>query len=243
MRQPLIIGNWKMNMSIADSVDFIKDLNETNNSVAQVGLAPQYPCLNDMVKTKGEILVGAQNVNDHLSGAYTGEVSVELLAELKVDFCIIGHSERRMYYNETDSAINTKAKLLLENKIMPVICVGESEEEYDNGKTSEVITRQIKESCADLDIKKCAIAYEPVWAIGTGKSATSEIAQSVCAQIRAILATMYDSNTADAVRIMYGGSVKETNIAEYMAQEDVDGALVGGASLKIDSFTSLINYK
>ncbi|WP_423364107.1 triose-phosphate isomerase [Mycoplasma sp. P36-A1] len=243
MRQPIIIGNWKMNMSIADGTAFVQQLDKLKDTSAQIGVAPQFVAIPAVNAVKNEILVGAQNVNDHLSGAYTGEVSVDLLKEIKTDFCIIGHSERRQYYNETDNAINTKAKLLQEKVILPVICVGETEAQYDNNETDSVIATQVKECCKDLDIVNTVVAYEPIWAIGTGKSASEKIAQDVCAHIRDVLAQMYNEDLADKVRVIYGGSVNDSNIKEYMAQSDVDGALVGGASLKIDAFTNLINYK
>jgi len=243
MRKNIIIGNWKMNLSLSQAGEFIATMDSRIPTDLQVGLAGQFIQLERMKDNASGLLIGAQNVNDHLSGTYTGEVSVDLLKELDIDFCIVGHSERRMYYNETNEAVNTKAKLLQEKDIIPVICVGESETEYEKKLTEQVITQQIKASCKDLNIEQAIIAYEPVWAIGTGKSANAQIAQNICSQIRAILSTMYDSNQANNTRILYGGSVNDENIGEYMACQDVDGALVGGASLKTDSFTKLISYK
>ena len=240
MRKPIIIGNWKMNKSIEDSIKFIKELEEYSFE-GEVGIAAQSAALTSIKKCSKNILVGAQNVNDNISGAYTGEVSVELLKEVNVDFCLVGHSERRQYYNENDKSVNTKAKLLLEYDIIPVICVGETLVEYENNQTQQIIEKQIELSCQDLDIEKCVIAYEPVWAIGTGKTATSEIAQNVCYLIRNKLATMYTNELAQKVRIQYGGSVKPDNIKEIMGCTDIDGALVGGASLEVESFKQLID--
>ncbi|MDF9867464.1 triosephosphate isomerase [Bacilli bacterium PM5-3] len=241
MRKPIIIGNWKMNMSINGGVDFLKELEKVNADI-EVGIACQSISLIDMKKHSDYVLIGAQNVNDNLSGAYTGELSAELLEEAKIDFCIIGHSERRQYYNESDEAVNKKAKLLLDKNIMPVICVGETLEQYEKNQTREVIEKQISIAAKDLDITKCVIAYEPVWAIGTGKSATSQIAQDVCKLIRTQISSMYSEKEANEVRIQYGGSVNPENIKELMSCLDIDGALVGGASLKIDSFEKLITY-
>jgi len=242
MRKNIIIGNWKMNLSLAQAGEFVAKMDSRVPTNLQVGLAGQFLHLERMKDNASGLLIGAQNVNDHESGAYTGEVSVDLLKEIEMDFCIVGHSERRTYYNETNQSVNAKAKLLQEKHIIPVICVGETESEYDAGQTQMVIDKQIKESCVDLDVNKIIVAYEPVWAIGTGKSANAQIAQNICSQIRAILATMYDTKSSEEVRILYGGSVNEENISEYLSCDDVDGALVGGASLKVDSFTKLVNY-
>ncbi|MEG0283298.1 MAG: triose-phosphate isomerase [Erysipelotrichales bacterium] len=241
MRKPIIIGNWKMNKSIHDSIIFIDELGKDSFEI-EVGIAPQMITLPIVNEVKGNVLVGAQNANDHLEGAYTGEVSIALLQEINSDFCIVGHSERRQYYNETNKSVNDKTKLLLDAKIMPVVCVGESLEEYEAGKTNEVIKEQINNSLADVSIADCVVAYEPVWAIGTGKTATTQTAQEVCKFIREELAKMYSQEEADKVRIQYGGSVKPSNIGELMACPDIDGALVGGASLEIASFKELINY-
>lgn len=242
MRKPFIVGNWKMNMLQSEAIVFVEQLNNIPSYV-EVGVAAQAISLTNLVGINKNILIGAQNVNDQLAGAYTGEISVELLKEAKVDFCIIGHSERRAYYNESDEKVNEKAKLLIERDITPIICVGESLEQYESKQTEEVIINQISIACANLAIEQCVIAYEPIWAIGTGKSATSQIAQAIALLIRNQLTKMYSLEQANKVRIQYGGSVKPTNIKEYMDCPDVDGALVGGASLKLEDFKQLINYE
>lgn len=241
MRTPIIIGNWKMNMGIKEGVEFLKEL-ETLKFDIQAGIGVQAISLVDMKKNASKVLIGAQNVHQELDGAYTGEISSELLAEANVDFCIVGHSERRQYYNETDENVNLKAKQLLSKDIMPVICVGETLEQYEANETKNVVEKQVEISCKDINIENCVIAYEPVWAIGTGKSATFEIAQNVCKIIREKLTEMYSQEDADKVRIQYGGSVKPETIADLMKCPDIDGALVGGASLKVASFEQLINY-
>lgn len=241
MRKPIIIGNWKMNMGISEGLDFLKKLEKVDFSI-EVGLGIQAISLISMKQQSNKVFIGAQNVHEQKNGAYTGEISCDLLKEANIDFAIIGHSERRQYYNETDNCINKKAQLLLQDNILPVICVGETLVQYEASQTKEVVEKQIEITCKDLDVSKCVIAYEPVWAIGTGKSATFEIAQNICSIIRNKLATMYTQELADKVRIQYGGSVNENNISELMACPDIDGALVGGASLKIESFMQLVNY-
>lgn len=239
MRKPIIIGNWKMNMGLKDGLIFLKELEQVTTN-KEVGIACQAPLLERMKANAHNVLIGAQNVHEETKGAYTGEISVELLKELNVDFAIIGHSERRTYYNENDEKINLKAKQLQANNIMPVICVGETLEQFESGKTLEVINKQVEVACKDLDIEKCVIAYEPVWAIGTGKTATTEIAQNICSAIREKLSKLYNSEQANKVRIQYGGSVNESNIKDLLDSPDIDGALVGGASLKIADFIKLI---
>lgn len=246
MRIPYIVGNWKMNMGFDEAYDFLEALNEKYNldsSEVMVGIACQAPLLVPMIAEfyDSDIRIGAQTCCNHEAGAYTGEISPQLLAECETDFCIIGHSERRQYYSETDEAINEKARLLLAHGITPIICVGETLEQFENNETKATIERQIAICCQDLALENCVIAYEPVWAIGTGKTATPEIAQKVCLLIRDKLRTMYQ-DLADKIIIQYGGSVNPGNIKELMACADIDGALVGGASLKIADFTKLIEY-
>jgi len=249
MRRPIIIGNWKMNMKILQGLNFLEDLEDIAKQMDKdyvlfdIGVAPQSIALRPMRLSAEYILIGAQNCSEHLSGAYTGELSAELLSEVRINFCIVGHSERRQYFNETDEMVNEKAKILLEQGVMPVICVGETLEQYEAGQTKEVIENQVEIAMKDLAIEKCVIAYEPVWAIGTGKTATAQIAQDVCLLIRSKIAEMYDLEKANKVRIQYGGSVNPENIKELMDCPDIDGALVGGASLKLDSFEKLIKYK
>lgn len=239
MRKKIIIGNWKMNMSLKNGLDFLKQLEQVKTT-KEVGIAAQAPSLYSMKQQASHILIGAQNVHEEKSGAYTGEISIELLQEMKIDFAIIGHSERRQYYNENDEKINLKAKQLLAHNIMPVICVGETLQQFEAGKTLDIINKQLEVACADLDIKNCVIAYEPIWAIGTGKTASVEIAQNICQAIREKISKMYSEKDAQDLRIQYGGSVNESNIKELLACPDIDGALVGGASLKIADFTKLI---
>lgn len=240
MRKVIIVGNWKMNMLQSEAIKFVDGLRDLPSSFS-IGIAAQAISLTSLVGLNKEVLIGAQNVNEHLSGAYTGEISVELLKEAGVDFCVIGHSERRAYYGESDEKVNEKAKLLLDHNIMPIICVGETLNEYEAKQTKEVISKQIKSACANLNIEECVIAYEPVWAIGTGKSANPQIAEAVALLIRELLAKMYSIEQANKVRIQYGGSVKPDNIQEYLNCPNIDGALVGGASLKLEDFKQLIN--
>lgn len=246
MRKPIIVGNWKMNKTPSEALEFMKGIEEvlTGEEKADYGVGAPYVDLDVCVRNAKNLIIAAENCNEKDSGAYTGEVSVPMLKEVGVTYCIIGHSERRTYYNETNSACALKAKRLLADNIIPILCIGETEAEYDQGHTDEVIKTQLAGSLADLtaeEVAKMVIAYEPIWAIGTGKSATKEIAQNCCKLVRDTVKNLYDETTAEAVRIQYGGSVKPDNIAEYMACEDIDGALIGGASLKVDSFKEIID--
>jgi len=203
-----------------------------------------YVDLGVAVAEAGAVKVAAENCNEIDSGAYTGEVSVPMLKEVGITYCIIGHSERRTYYAETSAHCAAKAKRLFAADITPILCVGETEAEYDAGKTAEVLKKELEESLAGLtaeEVAKMVIAYEPIWAIGTGKSADVNTAESCCKLVRDTVKALYDEATAEAVRIQYGGSVKPNNIAEYMACPDIDGALIGGASLKVDSFKALVD--
>ncbi|MGL4382723.1 MAG: triose-phosphate isomerase [Bacilli bacterium] len=241
MRKPIIIGNWKMNMSIAQGIDFISKLEASiANDQIEVGIAPQTIALAAIKEQASKVLIGAQNVYFEENGAFTGETSPLLLEELGLNFSLVGHSERRQYFNETDVNVNKKAIKLLEHNITPVICVGETLEEFEANLTQKVIEDSVATCLSNLDITKVVVAYEPVWAIGTGKTATFEQAQNVCKIIREKLASMYNNEAASQVRIQYGGSVNETNISELLACPDIDGALVGGASLKIESFSKMV---
>ena len=216
----------------------------TCNENAEYGIGAPYVDLDVAVKNAGAVKVAAENCNEIDSGAYTGEVSVPMLKEVGITYCIIGHSERRTYYAETSAHCAAKAKRLFEADITPILCVGETEAEYDAGKTAEVLKTELKESLAGLtadQVAKMVIAYEPIWAIGTGKSADVNTAESCCKLVRDTVKGLYDEATAESVRIQYGGSVKPNNIREYMACEDIDGALIGGASLKVDSFKALVD--
>lgn len=195
-----------------------------------------------MVKQKG-LKIGAQNAYFEESGAYTGETSPVALSELGVKYVVIGHSERRDYFHETDEEVNKKAHAIFNHGMTPIICVGESDEEREAGKANKIVGNQVKkavEGLSDDQLKEVVIAYEPIWAIGTGKSSTSEDANEMCAHVRQTLADLSSQEVADATRIQYGGSVKPNNIKEYMAQSDIDGALVGGASLKVEDFVQLL---
>ncbi|MBR5754901.1 MAG: triose-phosphate isomerase [Erysipelotrichaceae bacterium] len=246
MRKPIIVGNWKMNKTPAEALEFMKGIEEvlTGEENADYGVGAPFVDLDVCVKNAKHLIIGAQNCNEKDAGAFTGEISVPMLKEVGVTCCIIGHSERRTYYAETNEACALKAKRLLADNIVPILCIGETEAEYDQGLTDNVIRTQLEGSLAGLtaeEVAKMVIAYEPIWAIGTGKSATKEIAENCCRLVRETVKDLYDENTAEAVRIQYGGSVKPDNIAEYMACEDIDGALIGGASLKVDSFKEIID--
>ncbi len=189
--------------------------------------------------------MGAQNLHWEESGAYTGEVSPLMLKEIGIDYCIIGHSERRQYFNETDETVNKKIKTALKHNIKTIVCVGETLEEREAGEEEKVVKKQILRAFEDIDIKdveNIVIAYEPIWAIGTGKTASSEDANQMCKFIRNIIVEKYDENTGENIRIQYGGSVKPQTIAELMEKEDIDGALVGGASLVAEDFVKLVNH-
>ena len=243
MRKPIIVGNWKMNKTIAEAVEFINAVDGACHDGATYGIATSFIALNEANKLAKNLIVAAENCHFKDSGAYTGEVSGQMLKSIGVEYVIIGHSERRQYFAETDETVNLKAKRLIEAGITPIVCIGETEAQFDAGQTEEVIRSQISGSLANM-CPKCVsnlvIAYEPIWAIGTGKSATKEIAQNCCHIVRDQVRVMYGDEAADKVRIQYGGSVKPENIKEYMAMEDIDGALVGGASLKPESFIALI---
>lgn len=247
MRKPIIAGNWKMNKTLSEAVAFVEEVKNNIPSTDKVDAAICAPALflAQMVEAaKGSNLkLGAQNMYDKDSGAYTGEISPVMLADLGVTYVILGHSERREYFGESDAFINSKTKKAFEHGLTPIVCVGETLEEREGGKFEEVIKTQVEGGLADLSadqVKQLVIAYEPVWAIGTGKSADEADAQSSCKYVRDVVKGLYGEDVAAAVRIQYGGSVKPENIKEYMAQEDIDGALVGGASLEAASFLKLL---
>jgi triosephosphate isomerase (TIM) len=241
MRKPIIIGNWKMNMSLKGGLSFLSKLEKNVNEKIEVGIAVQSVSLVNMISQSNNVLIGAQNCFYEDAGPYTGEISPVLLKEIKTKFCLVGHSERRALFNETNEMVNKKACKLLENNITPVICVGEMFEEHEKKQNKETISKQIKECCQNLKIENCIIAYEPVWAIGTGEIPRLDEIQAIGTLIRAELTKMYSAKQAEQVRIQYGGSVSEENIKQLLELEDIDGALVGGASLKIKSFSKLIS--
>ncbi len=249
MRKPLIAGNWKMNMTEGETDQFIKNLKSVDLSkdVEACIISPftSLKTLSDNLRST-DISIGAQNMYFEESGAFTGEISPLMLKDLGVNYVIIGHSERRTIFNENDELLNKKVISALKHGINPILCCGENLEEREANIEQEVVERQIRADLSNIDesdIKnKLVIAYEPIWAIGTGKTASSDDAQSMCKFIRDLLAKMYSQELADNVRIQYGGSVKPANVSEIMSKEDIDGALVGGASLDYESFGQLINY-
>jgi triosephosphate isomerase len=246
MRKPIIAGNWKMFKTVGESVAFINEVKgkAEADGVESVICAPftNLPALVEAVKGT-TLKVGAQNLHWEDSGAYTGEISGAMLKDLGVNYVIIGHSERRAYFAETDETVNKKVHAAFKHGLTPIVCVGEKLEEREAGKTKDVCRAQTEAAFQGLSAEQAAqvvIAYEPIWAIGTGKSSTAEDAQDVIGYIRGLVAGLYGKQTADAVHIQYGGSVKPGNIREFMAQPDIDGALVGGASLEPASYIQLI---
>ena len=246
LRQAVIAGNWKMNKTRPEAKALIEELKPiAQDKTCGVVICVTFTNLETALSlTEGtNIKVGAENCHFEKSGAYTGEISADMLAEMGVEYVILGHSERRQYFAETDETVNKRTKAALAAGLKPIVCVGELLWERECNITEEVIARQIKLDFYDIsadDLKKCIIAYEPVWAIGTGKTATADQAQEVCRFIRDTLAKLYDKATADAVTIQYGGSMNEKNCAELLSKEDVDGGLIGGASLVAEKFGVLL---
>ncbi len=244
MRKPIIVGNWKMNKTIAEAKSFVEAIEPLLHDDADFGVGAPFLALEKSVAAAKNLIVAAQNVHFEDSGAFTGEVSVPMLKEVGLKWCIIGHSERRTYFGETNGTVNKKALKLVANGITPIICVGETLAQFENSETESVVRTQTAAALAGLageDVAKLVIAYEPVWAIGTGKNATKEIAQNTCAIVRDEVKKNFGPEVSEKVRIQYGGSVKPDNIREYMAEADIDGALIGGASLKVDSFKAIID--
>jgi triosephosphate isomerase (TIM) len=247
MRKPIIAGNWKMNKTPSEAKSFIEEVSTLvpdKSKVDSVICAPAL-YLPDLVRASEgtDVEIGAQNMHFEENGAFTGEISPIALQETGVKYVIIGHSERREMFNETDESVNKKTAAAFKYNLTPIVCCGETLEERESGKTNELVGRQIQKALAGLteeQVRKTVIAYEPIWAIGTGKSSTAEDANEVCAHIRSVVVSQFTQETADAVRIQYGGSVKPGNIKEYMSQPDIDGALVGGASLEAQSFLQLL---
>ena len=248
MKRKILIGNWKMNKTIAETIDFVNKVNDKALKVANdeliVGIAPSYICLPVLKKLGTGIICFAQNVHFADNGAYTGEISPLMLKEIGVDASLVGHSERRQYFNETNETCNKKLKTLEKYEFNGLYCVGETLEDYENGLTKEVVKKQVLEGIEGLKpeyISTLTIAYEPVWSIGTGKNATVQIASDVCGYISEVISEKYGKEVGDSVYILYGGSVKPENVKEYVDDENIDGALVGGASLKPDSFIQMID--
>ena len=247
MRKPIIAGNWKMHKTIAEALEFVNEVKDrVNNDKVEAVICAPFTLLKDLKQaTKGtNIKIGAQNMHFEEKGAFTGEISPLMLKELEMDYVVIGHSERRQYFNETDETVNKKVLKALEVGIDPILCVGETLEEREAGNTKDVCKVQVEKALENVskeDLAKVVIAYELVWAIGTGKTATSEDANDVIAYIREVVANLY-GELANEVRIQYGGSVKPSNVAEIMNQSDIDGALVGGASLEANDYVELVNF-
>ena len=247
-RKLIIAGNWKMNKTVAEALDLVGGLQRELADVRDVDIVicPPFTALSEVSKLvidSGDIRLGAQNMSEHGGGAYTGEIAAQMLKEFLVRYVILGHSERRQFQKESDALINKKALTALGASLKPIVCVGESLAEREAGDTERVVGTQVRGSLAGLtkdQMEETIIAYEPVWAIGTGKTASTEQAQAVHAFIRGQLVAMFDESVARRVRIQYGGSVKPSNARELMSQPDVDGALVGGASLEVRSFSDII---
>jgi triosephosphate isomerase len=249
-RRPIIIGNWKMHKNVAESVDVVVALRDalSGRDDIEVGVAPPFTALAAVAEQakSSKLLVAAQNCHAEPSGAFTGEIAVPMLKDVGCTHVIIGHSERRQYFGETDESVNAKVKATLSHGLTPVVCIGERLEQREQDQTFDVVGEQLTGGLADLspaDAARTVLAYEPVWAIGTGRTASNDQAQEVHAFLRARLGKIFGSETADVIRIQYGGSVKPGNASGLMAQPDIDGALVGGASLEADSFLGILNYE
>ncbi|ARK32029.1 triose-phosphate isomerase [Halalkalibacter krulwichiae] len=247
MRKPIIAGNWKMNKTLGEAKQFVETVKASipaNSEVDSVVCAPALFLESLVSQAEGtDLKIGAQNVHFEESGAFTGEISPVALADMNVDYVIIGHSERREMFAETDETVNKKVHAAFKHSLVPIMCCGETDEEREAGKTNDVVKVQVEAGLAGLtedQVKSTVIAYEPIWAIGTGKSSSASDANEVCSYIRKVVAESFSPAAAEAVRIQYGGSVKPANIKEYMAESDIDGALVGGASLETDSFLALL---
>ena len=248
MRRKVIAGNWKMNMLPNETIDFIQELTplvkDTKNEV--ILCVPYIDLFYALLHVQDtNIKIGAQNMHWEEKGAYTGEISGKMLKSIGVEYVIIGHSERRQYFAETDETVNKKIKSALANGLKPIVCVGETLEQREAGQTEQIVTSQIEKAFKDIpasSLEQIIIAYEPIWAIGTGKTATKEDANTTIMQIRKKLAEIYGQNEADGVIIQYGGSVKPSNAKELFEMSDIDGGLVGGASLKADEFSKIVNY-
>jgi triosephosphate isomerase (TIM) len=247
LRKPIIAGNWKMHKTLSEAKGFVEEVKSsipTNDRVESVICAPAL-FLERLVEVAAgsDVKIGAQNMHFEETGAFTGEISPVALTDIGVQYVILGHSERREMFNETDEAVNKKTLKAFTHNLVPIVCCGETLEQREAGQTNELVGNQIKIALTGLSTeqaKQTVIAYEPIWAIGTGKSSSAADANEVCAYIRQVVAEQFSPDVAEAIRIQYGGSVKPTNIAEYMAQPDIDGALVGGASLDAQSFLQLL---
>jgi triosephosphate isomerase len=248
MRRPIIAGNWKMNKTPAEAAELVKTLVPlVADAEAEVVVCPPFVCLEAVRKViEGtNIKLGAQNVHFEKSGAFTGEISADMLLAMGVEYVIIGHSERRQYFGETDCTVNKRARAALAAGLKPIICVGESLAERENGITDELVGMQTKLALKEIDaaqLEQLVIAYEPIWAIGTGKTATAQEANATIGAIRKAIAQVYGEDAAQKVRIQYGGSMNPKNASELMAQSEIDGGLIGGASLKAEDFSKVVKY-
>ena len=250
MRKKILVGNWKMNKFSSEAREFVKNIEEMavvakeNNII--VGIAPTFLSLEAANSAAVTPIVSAQNCHFEDSGAFTGEVSVPMLVDLGVKYCLVGHSERRQYFAETDETVNKKIKSALEVGLKPIVCVGETLEQRESGVTEQIITAQVEKAFEGIEasqLDKIIVAYEPIWAIGTGKTATSEDANEAIKAIRNKISEIYGQKVAQEVIIQYGGSVKSSNAKELFEMSDIDGGLVGGASLKADEFSKIVEYK
>ena len=248
MRIPFIAGNWKMFKTRAEAVAFAEEFKKLYQGTdIKAAICAPFTDLDTLVKLfEGTgIGVGAQNVHFEEEGAFTGEVSVRMLEDIGVDYCIVGHSERRQYFAETNETVNLKLKKLLASSIRPIMCCGESLEQRDAGVLFDFVKTQLEEGLAGIsadDVKRVVIAYEPIWAIGTGRTATPEQANEMCGYIREVVSELYDDDVACELTIQYGGSMKPANATELMAMEEIDGGLIGGSSLKADEFMQIIDF-
>lgn len=249
VRKPIIAGNWKMFKTAGETKEFLEALKPlVADAKAEVLVCPPFTSLETAaIASQGtNIMVGSQNMHWEEEGAFTGEIAPGMLTALGITYTIIGHSERRQYFGETDETVNKKVKAALKHGLLPIVCVGESLEEREQGISKDVCRRQVEQGLTGIESSEAAklvIAYEPIWAIGTGKTASAADAQEVIGYIRQVLGEMFGQDAAQQIRIQYGGSVKPGNIKELMAQPDIDGALVGGASLQPDSFAAIVNYE
>lgn len=250
MRKPIIAGNWKMYKTVERAINLVSELADIVSEVGDVEIVvcPPFTDLDAVIDTAAgtNIAVGGQNMHWETEGAFTGEISPMMLEQMGCSYVILGHSERRQYFGETDENVNRKIKAALKYQLIPILCVGELLEHRENGVADQVVRTQIEAGLEGLDgseIPKLVVAYEPVWAIGTGKTASNEDAQQVIGFIRKVIAEMYGADLADQVRILYGGSVKPDNIKGLMQEKDIDGALVGGASLEAETFAKIVKFK
>jgi triosephosphate isomerase (TIM) len=247
MRKPIIAGNWKMHKTLSEAKSFVEEVKGSvpgNERVESVICAPALFLERLVDAANGtDVKIGAQNMHFEESGAFTGEISPVALSDIGVGYVILGHSERREMFNETDEAVNKKTLTAFQHNLIPIVCCGETLEQREAGQTNDLVGNQVRIALTGLSedqAKRTVIAYEPIWAIGTGKSSSASDANEVCAHIRSVVAEQFSQEVAEAIRIQYGGSVKPTNIAEYMSQPDIDGALVGGASLQPQDYLQLL---